>query len=208
MIYRRVVKRLFDFLAALVLSVLLLPLGLVLVLVVAVANNGKVFYVQKRPGLGERPFSLVKLRTMRDPLAGENEHSEARITKLGRWLRRTGLDELPQLLNILVGDLSFVGPRPLLSEYLERYAPADRVRHSVRPGLTGLVQVSGGNRLAWVERFDLDRQYVAQLGFKLDVSILWRTATQRLGRRAPEPLVSEPYSAPTKPANTPTSRER
>ena len=135
------------------------------------------FFHQVRTGLAGAPFWIIKLRSMtneRDD-RGRPLPDAQRLTPFGRWLRRTSLDELPEVLNVLRGEMSLVGPRPLLPQYLERYSERHRRRHDVRPGLTGLAQVSGRNALGWAERFDLDVEYVERCSLRLDVAILWRT---------------------------------
>jgi lipopolysaccharide/colanic/teichoic acid biosynthesis glycosyltransferase len=141
-----------------------------------------VLFRQQRPGLHERPFMLVKFRTMSGAPGGQRsaDTDAARLGRLGRFLRRASLDELPEFFNVLVGDMSLVGPRPLLMEYLDRYSPEQRRRHLVRPGLTGLAQISGRNDLSWEERFTLDVWYVDHWTNGLDVRILARTIIRLL----------------------------
>ena len=136
-----------------------------------------VLFRQQRPGLGGRPFSLLKLRTMRDAVdaSGRVLPDSSRLTPMGRRLRAWSIDELPELWNVLRGDMSLVGPRPLLMEYLGRYTPAQARRHEVRPGVTGLAQVSGRNALSWEEKFALDVWYADHVSLGLDLRILWRT---------------------------------
>ena len=136
-----------------------------------------VLFRQQRPGLGGRPFSLLKVRTMRDAVdaSGRVLPDSSRLTPLGRRLRAWSIDELPELWNVLRGDMSLVGPRPLLMEYLPRYTPEQARRHSVLPGLTGWAQVSGRNALSWEEKFELDVWYVDHVSLGLDLRILWRT---------------------------------
>ncbi|TAE51781.1 MAG: sugar transferase [Bacteroidetes bacterium] len=140
-------------------------------------SQGKVFFIQMRPGLHEKPFYLVKFSTLRDTPAGVAEHENqlARLTPVGAILRRWSLDELPQLLNVLRGDMSLVGPRPLLMEYLPLYSPEERRRHHVKPGITGWAQIHGRNLLSFKERFRYDLWYVNHQSFHLDVHILWKT---------------------------------
>lgn len=151
-------------------------LGIVAVLV-RLRLGRPVFFRQMRPGRDERPFELLKFRTMTDARGPDGSllPDQRRLTPFGRWLRSTSLDELPELLNVLRGDMSLVGPRPLLMQYLPLYSDRHRRRHDVPPGLTGLAQVSGRNALTWAERFDLDVQYVERASILLDVRILART---------------------------------
>ena len=173
--YRRHGKRWLDLtLALLLLAVLAAPL-LVIGAAVLVSSGRPVLFRQRRPGLGGEPFTLYKFRTMREPEAGAAHSDAARITTVGRLLRRTSLDELPELWNVVRGDLSLVGPRPLLVRYLDRYSPRQRRRHEVRPGITGWAQIHGRNELEWEERLERDVWYVENLSLGLDLRILART---------------------------------
>ncbi len=161
---------------AVVLAVAALPMAAI-ALAVRLTMGAPVLFRQQRPGRDEVPFTLLKFRTMRDLRPGEDALATdaERLTRLGRALRRTSLDELPTLWNVLRGDMSLVGPRPLLMAYLPRYSPEQRRRHEVKPGVTGLAQVEGRNDLAWDEQFALDVFYVDHRSFALDVTILGRT---------------------------------
>ena len=170
------VKRVLDVIAASVLLVLTLPVQLIVALLVAVRLGRPVLFAQPRPGKGGKVFTLYKFRSMKDvDVARGLVRDEDRLTPFGRRLRATSLDELPTLYNVLVGDMSMVGPRPLLVEYLERYTPEQARRHEVRPGVTGLAQVRGRNSISWEEKFALDVQYVEQRSFALDARVLWST---------------------------------
>jgi sugar transferase EpsL len=173
-------KRAFDFLVSAIALILLSPVLLVLALLVLATMGRPVLFRQQRPGLHGRPFQMLKFRTMRDdPSLGTGIASDAqRLTRLGRFLRKASLDELPELWNILKGDMSFVGPRPLLMQYLARYTPEQARRHQVRPGLTGWAQVNGRNALSWEEKFALDAWYVDHRTLRLDLKILFMTALQ------------------------------
>ena len=177
-------KRLFDLALTLVTGPLWAPLVAVLALVVRARLGAPAFFVQTRPGLHGAPFHLIKLRTMSDArdAAGVLLTDEARLTPLGHFLRSTSLDELPELWNVLRGDMSLVGPRPLLTKYLPLYSERHRRRHDVRPGVTGMAQVSGRNAITWPEKLDLDVDYVDRCSFALDVRILWRSARAVLRR--------------------------
>jgi lipopolysaccharide/colanic/teichoic acid biosynthesis glycosyltransferase len=178
------VKRSVDLAGAAALLLLTGPLLLVLAGAVLATLGRPILFRQARTGLGGRVFTLLKLRTMRPVRPGDSRDSDAaRLGAFGRWLRATSLDELPQLWNVLRGDMSLVGPRPLLPEYLGRYTPEQARRHAVRPGLTGLAQVHGRNALTWEEKFALDLRYVDEQSLALDLRILWRTAACVLGRR-------------------------
>ncbi len=171
-------KRLLDLLLALLLLLLTLPLLGLSAGLAAASSGGPWLFRQRRPGLHGQLFTLFKLQTMR-PGPGPDA---ARLTRVGRWLRATSLDELPQLWNVLRGDMSLVGPRPLLPEYLPRYSARQARRHLVRPGLTGWAQVNGRNAISWEEKFELDNYYVDHASLGLDLRILWRTLGRVLGR--------------------------
>ncbi|MGH9464667.1 MAG: sugar transferase [Thermoanaerobaculia bacterium] len=178
--YRRRGKRLLDLCLALIAAPLIaLPLALAAA-AVRCSLGAPVLLRQQRPGLGARPFTLLKLRTMRDlrDEQGRLLPDEARLTRLGRFLRRTSLDELPEAWNVLRGEMSLVGPRPLLMEYLELYTSEQRRRHDVRPGITGWAQVHGRNAATWPEKFRYDLDYVNGVRLDLDLRILTRTAWQ------------------------------
>ena len=184
-LYARYGKRLLDLVLALPLLLLALPLLAGAAALAASQNRGHWLFRQLRPGWHERLFTLYKLQTMTDACdaAGQPLPDAERLPPLGRWLRATSLDELPQLWNIVRGDLSLVGPRPLLPEYLPLYSPAQARRHAVRPGLTGWAQVNGRNTISWEEKFAFDVWYVDHLSLRLDLLILWRTAGRVLGAR-------------------------
>ena len=177
-------KRLFDLTAAaLGLLALALPL-LALIALVRIKLGRPVFFRQTRPGLHGQPFQMVKLRTMTDARGPDGAllPDAERLTPFGRFLRSTSLDELPELWNVLRGDMSLVGPRPLLMEYLPLYTPEQARRHAVRPGITGWAQVNGRNALSWEEKFALDVWYVDHQSLWLDIRILWMTARKVLAR--------------------------
>lgn len=170
-------KRIFDLVVALLLLVsLAIPLGLI-ALLVRVRLGSPVLFRQSRPGLGGHRFEMIKFRTMTDErdTNGELFPDAQRLTRLGSFLRSTSIDELPELWNVLKGEMSLVGPRPLLVEYLELYDAEQARRHEVRPGITGWAQVNGRNALSWDDKFRLDVWYVDNLSFKLDIRILWTT---------------------------------
>ena len=167
-------KRVFDLLAVVVTAPVWVPMLVVLAILVRLNLGSPVLFRQKRPGLGGRVFEVLKFRTMREEhdASGRPLPDADRLTPFGRWLRAASLDELPELLNVLKGDMSLVGPRPLLVEYLPRYSSRQAKRHEVRPGLTGLVQVMGRNLLTWEDKFELDVKYVETRTFWLDLKIL------------------------------------
>lgn len=170
-------KRLFDLLAAGLALLLLSPVLGILALLVRVNLGKPILFRQLRPGLGARPFTLLKFRTMTDATdeRGVPRPDAERLTPFGRFLRRSSLDELPELWNVVRGDMSLVGPRPLLMEYLPLYSPEQARRHEVRPGLTGWAQVNGRNAISWDQKFALDRWYVDHSSLALDFRILWMT---------------------------------
>lgn len=170
-------KRLFDITLSLILIILLSPVILVTALLVRVKLGSPVLFQQQRPGLNEKIFSVKKFRTMNSAKDknGELLPDGERLTTFGKFLRKASLDELPQLWNVLVGEMSFVGPRPLLKEYLSLYNDFQRQRHGVKPGITGWAQVNGRNAISWDEKFALDIWYVEHQSFWLDIKILWMT---------------------------------
>lgn len=151
-----------------------LPLWLLTSLLSALAH-GEALFIQVRIGQHEKPFRMFKLRTLRDPIPGDSPEIN-RTTRIGRWLRRTGLDEWPQLINILRGEMTWVGPRPLLPQYIPWYSTEERQRHVVKPGITGWAQIQGGNRLPWPQRLAADVEYVRRKSFAFDLRILMNTA--------------------------------
>jgi len=169
-----VVKRLFDVAVSLTALVVLSPLLLLLAIWIRITMGAPVLFRQTRPGLHGKPFTMYKFRTMTDAVDeyGNLLPDEERLTALGRFLRSTSLDELPELINVLKGDMSLVGPRPLLMKYLNRYTPEQFRRHEVKPGITGWAQVNGRNALTWEEKFELDVWYVDHWNFLLDLKIL------------------------------------
>lgn len=182
--YRNGVKRFLDFMLSLMGIIVLSPVLLVLWILVRVKLGSPVLFHQERPGRYEKNFKLYKFRSMTDERDAEGNllPDEVRLTKFGRILRSTSLDELPELFNILKGDMSLIGPRPLLVRYLPYYTEEERHRHDVRPGLTGLAQVNGRNALGWEDRFRYDLYYVEHLGFLMDLKIIGMTAGKVLKR--------------------------
>jgi sugar transferase EpsL len=191
-------KRVVDLVGASAALVVLSPLLAVVALLVRLRMGPPVLFHQARPGRDGRPFVLTKFRTMTDGRGADGEllPDAERLTSLGRWLRRTSLDELPELFNVLHGDMSLVGPRPLLMEYLTLYSPEQARRHEVRPGITGWTQVNGRNALTWDEKFALDVWYVDHRSTRLDLEILGKTVAQVLsghGVSAPGHATMEPF---------------
>lgn len=182
--YKTCFKRFFDVTASCLLLIMLFPLFLLIGLLVRIFLGSPVIFKQIRPGLNEKPFYLYKFRTMRDQYDSNNHllDDDKRLTKFGILLRSLSLDELPELLNILKNDMSLVGPRPLLMEYLPFYSEEQRLRHSVKPGITGWAQVNGRNLLSWDKKFELDVWYVKNYSFSLDIKILFLTLIKIIKR--------------------------
>ena len=175
--YKHFFKRFFDFFAALFAVILFIPVLLIIATVLFFANKGKPFFFQKRPGKNEKIFNIIKFKTMNDKKDknGNFLPDSERLTKIGSILRKTSLDEMPQILNILIGNMSFIGPRPLLIRYLPYYTKQEKQRHSIRPGITGLAQISGRNLLDWDSRLKKDIEYVESIGFLTDLNIFFKT---------------------------------
>lgn len=178
-------KPLLDVLVALVLLIILSPIIIAVIILLAIANKGSVFFLQTRPGYKAKPFKIIKFKTMRDTFdeKGNPLPDEVRLTKIGQFVRSASLDELLQLINVLKGNMSLVGPRPLLMQYLERYTPAQARRHDVKPGITGWAQVNGRNAISWEEKFKFDVEYVVKQSFLLDIKILWMTFLNVIQRK-------------------------
>ena len=182
--YSKGIKRMLDFLAALFGLLLISPVFIIVVLCLAYYNNGSVFFFQERPGLRGKIFRVIKFKSMTDA-KDENGNllpNEQRITTIGKFIRKTSLDELPQLINVLKGDMSLIGPRPLRVDYLPIYTVEQARRHDVRPGITGWAQVNGRNSISWTEKFRLDVWYVDHISFMLDIKILYMTLLKVLKR--------------------------
>ena len=183
--YKNIIKPILDFSIALIALLLLSPVFIVLTIALYFANQGKPFFFQLRPGKNERIFKIIKFKTMNDKrdTKGDLLPDADRLTKVGVFVRKTSLDEIPQLINVLKGDMSLIGPRPLLPEYLEFYSDFHKKRHLVRPGITGLAQVKGRNSMKFSQRFDNDVYYVENLSMTLDVKIVFLTFQSVLFRK-------------------------
>ena len=184
MLYANCIKRILDFLLSTIALVVLSPIVVLLIFIGAVAVKGNPFFTQDRPGRNEKIFKLIKFRTMTNErdTNGEFLPDDVRLIPYGRFLRKTSLDELPELINIWKGDMAIVGPRPLLTKYLPFYTETERKRHTVRPGLTGLAQISGRNALAWDSRLALDVKYAEHITFLGDVKIILMTVVKVIRR--------------------------
>ena len=175
--YKTYLKRFLDLVLSFIGLLTLSPILLIVILLLAIANNGKPFFFQMRPGLNGHLFKIIKFKTMNDKKDSNGKllNDSLRLTKIGNFVRKTSLDEIPQLINVLKGDMSLIGPRPLLPEYLPLYNDEQKKRHNVRPGITGWAQVNGRNAINWQQKFEYDVWYVQHLSFKLDVKILIQT---------------------------------
>lgn len=177
MIYKRFIKRLLDFTAAFLGLLLLSPVFILVTLGLYFANEGKPFFFQARPGLKEKIFKIIKFKTMNDKKDSNGIllTDAERLTMIGAFVRKTSLDELPQLINVLKGDMSLIGPRPLLPQYLSLYNEEQKHRHDVRPGITGWAQVNGRNAISWSRKFELDVWYVNNISFFTDCTVFFKT---------------------------------
>lgn len=183
--YKNVIKPVLDFSIAIIIFFIMLPVFCLITLLLFIVNNGHPFFIQQRPGKNEKLFSIIKFRTMsnKKDVEGNLLPDNQRLTNVGKFIRSTSLDELPQLLNVIKGDMSLVGPRPLLPEYLPLYNELQRQRHTVRPGITGYAQVNGRNAISWEKKFELDIYYVKKSSFVLDSSILMKTIANVFSRK-------------------------
>ena len=183
--YKHFIKPLCDKLLALVLLVVLSPIILGTMLLLAIANRGMVFFTQERPGKNEKIFKVIKFKTMNDRTDAEGNllPDADRLTAVGRFVRSTSIDELPQIFNVLKGDMSFIGPRPLLVQYLPLYSAEQRRRHEVTPGISGWAQVNGRNAISWSKKFDLDVWYVDHVSLLTDLKVFWLTIYNILRRK-------------------------
>jgi undecaprenyl phosphate N,N'-diacetylbacillosamine 1-phosphate transferase len=180
--YKNYIKNTIDFILAILALLLLSPLFIVVCLLLCITNKGSVFFTQVRPGMDEKAFKLIKFKTMNDN-KDENGNllSDAkRLTTVGKWVRKLSLDEMPQLLNVIMGDMSLIGPRPLLMEYLSLYNSTQMLRHTIKPGITGWAQINGRNTIDWEKKFEYDIWYVENCGAWLDIRILCLTVIKVL----------------------------
>ena len=182
--YKKNLKRFIDFCIALLLLFIMSPIFLSLIIINAIIN-GNPFFAQLRPGKNEKIFQVIKFKTMTEKKDKEGNllPDNERLTKFGVFLRKTSLDEIPQLINVLKGDMSLIGPRPLLVQYLPYYNNQEKLRHTVRPGITGLAQISGRNFISWEEKFKFDLQYVNEISLVLDLKIIFKTISKVIIRK-------------------------
>ena len=182
--YAKYIKRTLDLILSLMALIVLMPLMIIIGILVRINLGSPIIFKQKRPGKNEKIFTLYKFRTMTDKrdIDGNLLPDEYRLTKFGKFLRSTSLDELPELINIIKGDMAIVGPRPLLVEYLPYYTEEEKHRHDVRPGLTGLAQVNGRNTISWEEKLKYDTEYIKQISFYSDLKIIFKTIKKTIKR--------------------------
>ena len=183
--YKNYIKRILDFVIVLFVLLLIWPFLLVIAILLLVFNEGAgAFFLQERPGYKGKPFKIIKFKTMNEKKGPDGNllPDVKRITKFGSFVRKTSIDELPQLFNVLKGDMAIIGPRPLLMQYLPLYSAEQSRRHDVRPGITGWAQCHGRNNLSWTKKFELDVWYVDHISFKVDCEIVWTTAIKILKR--------------------------
>ena len=197
--YKHFFKRVIDFTASLIGFIVVLPLFILIVLFLTIANDGKPFFFQKRPGKNGKVFRIVKFKTMNDKKDKDGKllSDEVRLTAVGKFVRKTSLDEIPQLLNVIIGDMSLIGPRPLLTDYLHLYNDFQNRRHEVKPGITGWAQVNGRNAISWDKKFEYDVWYVDNIGFLLDCKIILKTVQkviQSEGINAQDGNTIEPFN--------------
>lgn len=196
--YLKIVKPILDFLLAVIGFIILLPVFLLVTVLLFFANEGKPFFIQRRPGKNCNVFSIIKFKTMNDKkdATGKLLHDSERLTAVGKFVRKTSLDEIPQLLNVIKGDMSIIGPRPLLTDYVHLYNEFQNQRHNVKPGITGWAQVNGRNAISWDKKFELDVFYVNNISFWLDLKILFLTVKKVLiseGISAENAATIEPF---------------
>ncbi|MCQ9633954.1 sugar transferase [Chryseobacterium sp. WG14] len=172
--YQFFFKRIIDFMIALIALILLSPVFIIVMVLLYFANQGKPFFVQTRPGLNEKMFNIIKFKTMNDKKDEKGNYlpDSERLTPVGSFIRQTSLDELPQLINVLKGDMALIGPRPLLPQYLSLYNESQKRRHNIRPGITGWAQVNGRNAISWTKKFELDIWYIDHLSFATDCKVV------------------------------------
>ncbi|MCU7492027.1 MAG: lipid carrier--UDP-N-acetylgalactosaminyltransferase [Ignavibacteria bacterium] len=191
--YRRLIKPAADFIFSLLLMALMLPVFAVTILLLLIFNEGKVFFLQTRPGLNGSPFRIIKFRTMneRKDEKGDLLPDEKRLIPVGKMIRKLSIDEIPQLFNVIKGDMSLIGPRPLLPEYLPLYSSSQKRRHEVKPGITGWAQVNGRNQVSWEKKFNMDIYYVDNINFSLDLKIAVLTIIKIIKREGVSSATSQ-----------------
>ena len=196
--YIKIIKPLFDFVFSFIGLLLLFPVFIIICVFLFVANQGKVFFVQERPGKNTKTFRIYKFKTMNDKKGADGKllHDSERLTAVGKFVRKTSLDEIPQLINVLKGDMSLIGPRPLLTSYVHLYNDFQNRRHEVKPGITGWAQVNGRNAISWDQKFAYDVWYVEHCSFIIDIKILFLTflkVIKKEGINADDTTTMEPF---------------
>lgn len=197
--YRFFIKRIIDFVLALLVFLVFLPMFILIATFLYFANSGTPFFIQKRPGKNAKIFSIIKFKTMNDrkDALGNLLSDEIRLTKIGSFVRKTSLDEIPQLINVIKGDMSLIGPRPLLPQYVPLYSEYQSMRHEVKPGITGWAQVNGRNAISWQQKFEYDVWYVKNISFFLDIKIVYLTIKKVLkseGITSTNSVTTEPFT--------------
>lgn len=197
--YSKIIKPLLDFVVSFVGLLIISPLLILIIILLALANKGKPFFFQNRPGKHGENFKIVKFKTMTDARDKEGKllPDASRLTSIGKFVRKTSIDEIPQLFNVLMGNMSIIGPRPLLPEYLELYTERQWKRHKLRPGITGWAQINGRNAISWTQKFEYDIWYVENISFSLDLKILFRTIKKVLiseGINTQNMATTEPFN--------------
>ncbi|MCF6222651.1 MAG: sugar transferase [Flavobacteriaceae bacterium] len=197
--YKSIFKRILDFSLSLIIILLISPILFFITVLLYIQNKGTPFFFQERPGKDEKAFNIIKFKTMTDEKdkKGQLLPDNQRLTKLGRFIRKLSIDELPQLINVLKGDMSLVGPRPLLFKYIPLYSQEQKCRHHVKPGITGWAQVNGRNTISWTKKFELDIYYVNNISFMFDIKILWMTFLKVIQREG----VNQSENRPMQPFN-------
>ena len=192
--YRKIFKQLFDIVLALIALILLFPVFIFIIFLLSIENKGKPFFIQSRPGRNGKIFKIVKFKTMNDKIDSNGNllPDIDRLTKTGNFVRKTSLDEIPQLFNVIKGDMSLIGPRPLLANYLHLYNDFQNRRHEVKPGITGWAQVNGRNAISWDKKFELDVWYVDNISLYLDVKIVFLTIKKIFSSKDVYTLEGEP----------------
>lgn len=198
-IYRNYLKRLFDMVISLIVLTLTLPITITSAIILFIQNEGKIFFIQERPGKNRVAFNIIKFKTMNDKkdINGKLLPDKERITKAGQIIRKLSIDELPQLINVLNGDMSLIGPRPLLFKYIPLYTTDQNRRHEVRPGITGWAQINGRNGILWQKKFELDLYYVDNINFMLDCKIVFMTIKKIIIREG----INQSTDSPMQPFN-------
>jgi len=196
MSYKFIFKPVLDFIAAVSILIILSPILLLTTILLLFANSGKPFFLQRRPGKNEKIFNIIKFKTMNDKKDAQGQllSDTQRLTTVGKIIRKTSIDEIPQLINVIKGDMSLVGPRPLLPRYIPYYTDTEKKRHDVKPGITGLAQINGRNLIEWDDKLRLDVEYVQNISLKLDISILFKTVNKVITSKdiSIDPLTVQP----------------